>query len=271
MIKKALIGLGAAGLLAGAIFGSDVFSYARTGANSVRHAVKAEVPLEFEIERARDLVANLVPDIKNCMHVIAEQEVDIEHLNREIARKEQNLLEQKGQILVLRQELEKGEKQYVFASRTYSADDVRRDLALRFEKYKGAEDSLQRDRQILAARNKALAANQQKLDDMLAAKQNLEVQLAQLDARLRSVRAAETVSTLHIDDSGLTQAKKLIGALNKQLDVREKLLDSEGKFTGLIPIEPIHDVPENIGDQIDQYFSGQSKSGESKPEASAEL
>ena len=78
MLKKTLIGTAVAAALAVFVFGKDVVSYARTSASSVRDAVKSEVPLEFEIERARKIVENLVPDIRNCMHVVAEQQIDIE-------------------------------------------------------------------------------------------------------------------------------------------------------------------------------------------------
>ena len=260
MIKKALIGTAVAAALSVFVFGKDVVSYARTSASSVRDAVKSEVPLEFEIERAREIVENLVPDIRNCMHVIAEQQVDIEHLSTAISRNNDLLSRQKGQILVLREDLAGGGETFVYASRTYTSMDVKRDLATRFERFKSAEESLLRDQQILTARQTSLDANQTKLDELLASKQNLEVQLEQLGARLKTVQAAETVSDLEIDDSQLARAKTLIRELNKQLDVREKMLDVKGKFSGLIPVDASPVVPANIGQQIDNYFDEGARS-----------
>jgi hypothetical protein len=160
MIKKALIGTAVAAVLGTFVFGRDVVSYARTWGSSVRNAVKAEVPLDFEIQRARELVENLVPDIRNCMHVIAEQQVDVEHLTHEIARKEREMTAQKDAILVLRSDLNSGRETFQYASRTYSSNDVKRDLSQRFERFKVAEDTLARERQILTAREKSLVANQ---------------------------------------------------------------------------------------------------------------
>ena len=253
MVKKVLIGGAVAAALSVFVFGRDVWSYAKTSATSVRNAVKSEVPLEFEIERARKMVEDLVPDIRQCMHVIAEQQVDIEHMQADLARKQAALKQQKEEILALREDLKSGATQYVYHRRVYTVDDVKRDLASRFEQYKAAEQILERDQQILEARQKALEANQKKLDEMLAAKQNLEVQLAQLDARLKAVRAAEAASELKIDDSQLSRAKTLITELNKQLDVRERLLNAEGKFMGRIPVGQ-ELVPEDIGGEIDTYF-----------------
>src|SRR6185436_10860605 len=98
MIKQAVYGVAALGALASFVFGRDVWSYARTWGNSVRQTVKKEVPVEFEVTRARELVENIVPDIRNVMHVIAEQEVDVEQLVAELARKRTELSSQKDAI-----------------------------------------------------------------------------------------------------------------------------------------------------------------------------
>lgn len=263
MLKKSLIGAGIVLGLAVFVFGKDVLSYARTSARSVRNAVKSEVPLDFEVKRAREMVENLVPDIRDCMHLIAEQEVDVDHLGRRIARREKELANQKKVVLALRHDLE-NETEHVYAGRRYSTDDVRRDLASRFERFKTAERSLEQDQNILAAREKALKANRNKLDAMLASKQQLEVKVEQLEARLKTVEAAETAQTIQFDDTQLARAKTLIAELNKQLDVREKMLDAEGRFVDLIPVD---EEPENVTDvarDIDAYF------GEEREEAKAE-
>jgi peptidoglycan hydrolase CwlO-like protein len=259
MLKKIIVGSAVAALLGGFVFGRDVVSYIRTGAHTVRKAVKAEVPLEFEIERARNLVEHLVPDIRKCMHVIAEQQVEVEHLQQQIARRESDLGQQKGAMLTLRNDLDSGKAVFVYASHTYSTKDVKRDLATRFDRYKAAEEILQADQKILVARKQNLTANQDKLQGLMQAKKDLEVKLEQLQARMETIRAAETVSQLAIDDSQLSRARQLIDDLNKQLDVKQKVLDAEGQFTGLIPVEAaeLPEETEDIGARIDAYFSPQ--------------
>ena len=259
MIKKALIGTAVLATLGTFVFGRDVLSYAKTWGSSVREAVKSEVPLDFEVKRAREMVENLVPDIRRCMQVIAEQQVDIEDLTKEVSRREVDLETQKEAMLKLKGDLQTGNSTFVYAKRTYSSEDVKRDLSQRFERFKVADDTLQRERKIVKAREDALVANQSKLEGMLVSKKDLEVQIEQLEARLKAVQAAETVSTLEIDNSQLSSAKKLIRELNKQLDVKEKLLDADGKFTGLIPVETKEEVPVDIANQVDEYFSGDSE------------
>lgn len=260
MLRKLIIGSGVALAVGTFVFGRDVVSYLRTGFHSVRAAVKSEVPIEFEIQRARTMVDQLVPDIRQCMHVIAEQQVDIEHLNTSLVKKDADIGKQREALLTLRSDLGSGKSVFVYAGRHYQERDVKRDLATRFERFKAAEEILAADRKILSAREQTLQANREKLDGMLQAKKELEVKLEQLQARLQTVRAAETVSTLAIDDSNLSHARTLISELNKQLDIKEKILDAEGKFTGLIPVETTQSpaAPDDIGQQIDAYFNPES-------------
>ncbi len=266
MIKQAVYGVAALGAVASFVFGGDVWSYARTWGNSVRQTVKREVPVEFEVTRARELVENIVPDIRNVMHVIAEQEVDTEQLTAELSRKRLELASQKDAIHARTAELKSGQTSFVYVSQTYSAEQVRNDLAKRFERFKMAEETLKREQQVLDARQKALTANREKLDNLLAAKTDLELQLEQLEARLKAVQAAETVSTVSIDDSELTRAKKLIRELNKQIDVREKVMASDGKLTDLIPVESKHTAPKDLESQIEAYFTPKAQTSDAKAE-----
>ncbi|HEX6985364.1 MAG TPA: hypothetical protein VF170_08300 [Planctomycetaceae bacterium] len=257
MLKKALIGTGAAAALGTFVFGTSALSYMETGVHEVRQAVRAEVPLDFEIARAEQEIEKIAPEIEKCMHVIAEQQYDVEQREAEIARREEDLTIQKEAILALRADLDSGRDEFVYASRRFSADDVREDLARRFDRYKTAEETLKRDRQVVEARRKALAANEEKLDNMLAVKKELAVKLENLEARLAAVQASEAVSDLHIDDTQLARAKELIRELDKQIGTRETLLNNEGRFTGGIPVEADREEQRNVEDveeQVDAYF-----------------
>lgn len=257
MIKKGLIGIGAAVVLGLLAFGTDLWSYATTFGQQARESVKRQVPLEFEIDRARKMVGELVPDIRMNMHTIAEEEVEVEHLKEAIARSEQHLGRQREEMLALRQHLNEGVGPYRLAGRSYSADEVRQDLARRFERYQTAEATLASKRQMLAARENSLTAARDKLEGMIAAKRGLEVQVEHLAARLKMVQAAQTTSAVQFDDSHLARAKSLVTELRKRLDVAQRVIEAEGDYTGEIPVE--EPVPENIVEQIDDYFDSCDK------------
>jgi peptidoglycan hydrolase CwlO-like protein len=266
MLKKTLIGVGTAAALGSLIFGRDVVSYARTAWSATREAVKREVPLEFQVQRARTAVGQLVPAIQKTLKTIAEQQVDIEHLNKEIARRGEDLARQKDQVLTLKKDLESGRGTFRYASHTYTADEVKRDLKRRFDRFQSAESLLERDRRILVSREQALFAHEKQLDEMLSQKKELEAQVEQLEARLQTIRAEQVVSSPAIDESALAEVKRLIAEVNKQLDVQEKLLDADGRFVGLIPVESKPTI--DVGDltaEIDQYFNPTARSNGAKP------
>ena len=268
MIKKVLIGSAIAIVAGYFFFGKGLFSYARTAANEIRDSVRGEVPLDFEVKRARDQVEAIVPDIRKCMQLVAEQQVNIEHLQSDVERHTASLEEQKQAIVALRDHVASGAEHYVSYGREFSQDEVRRDLHRKLQRYELSEQELERDRQVLEAHRKMLAANQQKLDEMLSAKRDLEVQIVQLEARLKTLQAAEAASALEFDDSQLAQAKKLIGELNKQLDVRAAMLEAEGKFTDGIAVESEPETaPVDILEQIDAKFGGEINPAELKPAA----
>lgn len=260
MFRKLFVYGGLTLLGTGLVFGREGFSYLHTLRHHVHQTVKHEVPLDFQIERARQMAETLIPDLHHSLHVIAEQQVEIEALTERVAARASELGKQKAVILSLNRDLKgSGEKSsFRYASHTYTAADVQKDLERRFKRFKGAEEELKRDRQILQARESALAANREKLDSLMTAKGELDVQIAQLEARLKAVEAAESVSKLAIDNSGLSQVKRLIAELNKDLDIKQKMLDAEGEFIDLIPSESIlEETPEELSEQIEQYFEAE--------------
>lgn len=255
MIKKMVVG---GLLLVGVstfVFGRDAFSYLKTCGNEIRQSVKQQVPIEFEVRHAQQLVEDLVPEIRNAMHVIAEQQVEVESLEKAVGKREVALGEQKQAILALRSNLNEGDTRYVIAGKSYSQKQVEKDLQDRFRRFKMAEETLNHEQDILEARRNALRSNEEQLATLISSKKELEAQLAQLDARMRAVEAAESVSDVrHLDDSRLNRAKSLISELNKQLDVKERLLDTDISGNGSIPIEKELKPEVNISAQVDEYF-----------------
>src|SRR3954467_7350047 len=108
MIKKAILGVGLAVGLSLLFFGRDAWSYVATSAGWVKSSVRDSVPVEFEIQRARDLVKNLVPDIQRNMHLIAKEEVEVERLGKQISETENRLAKDKTDLMRLKTDVETG-------------------------------------------------------------------------------------------------------------------------------------------------------------------
>lgn len=258
MLKKAIVGTVAAATVGTLMFGTDAVSYMTTGISEVRDAVRSEVPIEFELERARNEVEELVPEIHKSLHVIAEQQVEVENLKETIARKLASLENQEEAILALNEDLKSGDTQFVYASHRYTVNEVQRDLTERFNRFKVAEETVKAQQEILAHKEKALAAHSETLEGLLSSKKDLEVQLERLEAKMRTVEARKQICSLEIDDSKLAKAKSLIAEIDKKLDIEARLLDAEGNFAGLIPVETKTAVPSDISEQVASYFTGET-------------
>lgn len=259
MIRKLAVGTMAVAAIGGLVLGKEVFSYARTGFCSARDRIRSEVPLEFEIERARQEVEQLLPEVRKSMHLIAEEQVEVAQLQQSIAKREAALAEQEEAILALTADLKTNDTKFVYAGHKYSRHDVEKDLAERFNRFKIAEDTVKREQQVLAAKQQALAANRETLEGMLSQKKNLEVELERLGARLRTVDARRQIHGLEINDSQLNRVKSLIATIEKRLDVEDAVLAAEGNFNGLIPIETQREEEtENIARKVEDYFGART-------------
>ena len=258
MIRKALMTGAALAALGTFLFGRDLWSYLHTGAKSVRTAVRREVPIEFEIDRARTMMSELQPEIRLSMHLVAEEQVEIDRLKQVALKRDTELAEQKKGLLTLSADLKSGVEKVSYGGRSFSRKEVEKDLASRFHRFQLLEETVQRDGEILTAKQHALESHKEKLENMLGARKDLEVEVERLQARVRSVQAAETISDLKIDDSQLNRCKTLISQLNQELDVRERLLTTEGTLTGTIPVQAPAEVANgDLTAKIDQYFQQQ--------------
>jgi chromosome segregation ATPase len=252
MIKKALVTVGGVTLLTVLFFGRDAASYVTTSFGWVKDSVKSQLPVEFEIERARRMVKDLVPDIRRNMHVIAQEEVEIERLDKEIAKTETTMTKEKAEIMKLKTDLASAQPVYHYAGRTYQVQYVKTDLANRFERYKTHDATLASLRDILAARRTSLDAARQKLEGMLVAKRNLEVEVENLEAKYKVIQVAQTTSEFNIDDSQLGRVKDLIAEVRTRLTVAERLVNSQADLNGEIPVST--ESTDDIVDEVTEYF-----------------
>ena len=255
MLKKAVCGSLAVTLLAGFLFGRDMFSYANTACRNVKQAVKSEITPEFELDRIRHEIEHLLPEIRQHMAIVAEQSVDLKDMQRDIEEKQAALAKQKDAILALRSDLSSGDDSFTYRQVSYTRGEVESDLASRFESFRVGEEALKRDRQILDAHRQTLQANQKKLDAYLSSKQALTVQVSQLEARLKTIQATEAVNRIEFDDTRLSRVEGMIGDLNHALDVRESLIEAEGTTLGRIPVEEdAAEVHTDVVAEIDSHF-----------------
>lgn len=252
MIKKAILTVVGLGLTTIVLFGRDAASYVGTTYHRLTSSVKESVPTEFQIDRAQAMVRDLEPEIRRSMHVIAKEEVALESLNKQIAGSEQKAEKDKSDILRLQADLGQNKDVYRYASRSYSSEQVKQDLARRFSRFKVTDETLSNLKGMRDARERNLDAAQQKLATMINARRKLEVEVENLRAKHKLVQVAQATSDYQFDESQLSRAKELIADIRTQLDVQAKLANADVNVEVEIPLDET--TPSDITDQVADYF-----------------
>lgn len=260
MFKKSLMGLGLLAVGSYLWMGTSVGSYVATGYHQTKAYFQGQVPIEFEIKRAKHLVDQLVPDIHKTKKAIAEDEVKIRRLESEVAKMDENLDSERSAILALKETLAKGLTSYRIGHQTVSHDALRGELNRRFNSYRRAEGVLEAKNQILVSQRNQLEATKDQYNNLIQSKQELETELATLEAKLKMVEAKKAENHLQIDDSELSRVRELINNINDRIEVEVKLSESDGKLIKQIRTEDI--PPVDLESQIDTYFKAERQVGD---------
>jgi hypothetical protein len=253
MVKLGLIGLAGIAVVGGMLLGKDAVSYLTSSARSVQASVKSNVPIEFELRRARDLLNDIIPEMHANVRLVAQQEVEIEELKQQIGYGWENLREQRQFVRDLRERLDTRQTSFTFGNLAYTREQVTDDLNRRFAMMKEAEVVLAAKERLLENRQRSLAAAVQTIERTKSQKALLESQIASLEGQHKLVEAASIGSSVQIDNSKLAQTEKLIGHIKKQLDVAERVLAHEAKF-----IEPMMITSTNEQEllvQVDEHLA----------------
>jgi len=253
MLKKlVIVSLGFV-LIAGLVKGAGLGSYATTAYRRVAGAAKESVPVEFQIDRARNMVRDLEPEIRHSMHVIAKEEVEVAELDKRLEIADVKAAKDKTDIIRLQADLSTGNGVFRYAGHTYSKNEVKQDLSRRFNRFKTADATLASLKQMRDARQRNLDAAREKLTAMIAAQRQLQVEVENLEAKLKLVQVAEASSDFQFDDSQLARCKELMTDIRTRLDVAAKLANADTNFQKEIPLDET--APEDVADEVAEYFN----------------
>lgn len=260
MIKKvAIVSVGAL-LLVTLLFGSRLPSYASTAYQRVRQTVDDSVSLEFKLRDARNQLQKLTPEINHMQFEFTRQEVRIERLRQEVDSSQDKLEDQLARIMLLKNHLESGETAFVTNGRSFSVTEVQQDIARRWDLYKTSKSIVETKSEVLQAQEAGLEAARRKIAETQGLREKLEVEIAQLEARMKLVEVAKTASEVHFDDSRVSRLRESLDDIRSRLEVEEHLVNSVtgDSFAG-IPLED-STASSDVMAEIDAYLAGSAPS-----------
>lgn len=258
MFKKLGVTIASAAVCLGLLHFAGLTSYTATAWSNVSKKVKGQVPIEFEIERLRHEVAQLVPDMKKHFNTIAEEMVAVENLQKEVTTTQANLKVQKQNLLTMTEDLKSGDRYIKYDGKSYPAERIREKLTRDFATFQICETELKTREQLLEVRQRALDTAREQLAQLKSQKQDLEVQVAQLEAELKTVRLAQTKNKFQLDDSQLARCKATLADIRDRLNVEKKVATMEGQFSGdPIPVEKKDVSTEDLVKKVRDHLNGE--------------
>ncbi len=229
MVKKGVLGVGLVALALGLGLGHRAPGYVRTAFHKARHEIRQAAPIGFDIDRARDAVAALRPAMEDNLENIVRSEVEIEYLDREVVATRANLDTEKREMLSLRDELKRGD--YKVGSTSYTPDEIRGELARRYDRYAHAKVMVEKKESILKSRRQAVVAARDQLRKMADQKQTLLAQIEALEARWKQIQAADEVDNVFtFDGSPLARARADVADLEKRVEIMARVASESGKI-----------------------------------------
>jgi len=228
-MKKGLLAAGLGAMTLGLLFGTHAPSYVKTAFHKARQHAKGAVPVEFEIDRARQEIAALEPAIRENIQTLARAQVDVEYLNRDLVNTRENLDREGKTIVALKEMAEKGNR-LTSGTTTYTAEEVQRDLASKLDHFRQGKRLVAEKEATLKLREQAVRSAREQLKAMSEAREALRIRIESIETRLKQIRAAEAGNEFNFDDSELARAKQTVNELEKSLDVMAKVAEEEGRY-----------------------------------------
>lgn len=254
MLKKMMMTGGAVALLSGLTLGVPLVSYTKTGVNWLKSSANEALPVEWELKRARQMIADLKPEIESNTRLIAREKIQVARLEDQLSETQVKLAKSESDIRRLSEDLRNESTAYTYGGRTYTSVQVKKDLESRFKRFTTREATADKLEQMLAARKASLAAAHERMDAMLSARRQLEVDVENLQARLGALRVAQASSELSLDGSQLSETRQLLDDIKARIDVAEETMAIDAEYFGEIDLDEPSE--EDLLDEIANHFAG---------------
>jgi chromosome segregation ATPase len=261
MFRK--LGITAIAVVAGLfILNSTHFgSYARTAWHKVKAQAKGQVPLEFQLETIRNEAAQLTPDIRKNLSLIAAETVAVDNLKEQIAVVQAELDKKTENIRTMRNDL-KSDTKVVYNGQVIGKDRLAAILGRSLEAAKQCRQSLEAKRGLLEAKEAGLQAAKEQLESMRMQRETMETEIARIEAEMKTLRLAQTRSDFRLDDSRLARIKEALQDVRNQLKVQQTEANLLAQWSDDLSLaKPKSKNATQVSREADEFLGGSSEEG----------
>jgi len=144
----------------------------------VHAKLERKISPQFELERIRDQIAQLTPDMYRNISRVAQEMVEVEKLQGKVEDLQTRLSTAKNDLALLTEAFEKGTTRVNINGREFSVTNIKDKLRT----CRNLEGELTRTKQIFEAKKAGVESARQQLVEMKRQKEELEVLAAQYEA-----------------------------------------------------------------------------------------
>jgi len=238
------------------VFGSDAFSYLTTAVSSARDHVKEQIPIEFELERAEEMVEAIEPEIRRCERDVAEAEVDLRELSASVGDLRDTITQEEAFIRARTAVLSSGTggEGYALAS-VPSERMARSELERVFDSFRSHSEILKAKEARIVQQTEMVTAAKQRLASVASEKAQLEQQIVSLRQQKQWLDAvAAESSKFDLDDSQLAQARKALESVKRRLNVTQQMIQNRAYYNGEALVGAT-DPQRDILGEIEDHFA----------------
>jgi hypothetical protein len=252
-IKRIVVTGAVLALTCGVCAVTGLGSYVKSSGSLLKATLRDSVPVEFEIQRARDSLDGLIRQPMRRFAMSRAKKSRSRASSGRFVKDRDSVAMETAKVQKLRSALDTQLASYHLGGRDYRRQDLVDELARRFDGLKTGELLLRGKENLLNSRRKALDAAITKLERTRTARLELANQVEALEAQHRLIQAQATGSCFQIDDSKLARTEKIIAELKKRLEVAQRTLAREAQFVESIPLDTPSES--NVVESVDAYFS----------------
>ena len=231
-MRNTILTILAGASLACGIFGATpTLSYISTGWTALREKVTRQIPINFEIERAKDLLASTADEVKTNIELIAKSEKELSRLDERIVSLSESAAARDGELRELKE-----------------AGGTKGQLVVKFASLKRQNRELVNLNQIKEAKAKNLEALKLKLDDIISTREQLAIEIQNLETRYTLVQTNSELN-VELDDSSLNDLRQLVDNLDARIAAEEQTT-----IIAEIDVET-DDVQEVSAEEVEAYLA----------------
>jgi len=199
------------------------WSYLKTGHFLIGKTIREKVPIQFEIERLGQIIAEGRQNLRQDEQQVALVEVQCEQLKEEIEALEKSLHASAQEMAQLRDLLKSTSNVVAIGTKTYDREEVEAELNRRLDEYEVRKASLEEKRKRYEERNEYVKQQKRRLAEDWRTLEQLVLQQEALQDQKRLMDSQPVEGERAFDRNKIVQAKQLAEELNARLKAQQKV------------------------------------------------